>query len=967
MSQRYMYNFQRLSRYSFSLVMVWCLSLISHDLLASHNLAGEIVARRISGNRYLLTLTTYTDPAPKDVDRCKADIEVWSTGVNPQLITILADIPRSNGPVDTSPPSDCPIPNPLAGEEVYITVKKNIYVIEYTFPGPGNYELRFTDLARREDVSNMNDPGNTSFYVESLVSIPNPVIGFNNTPVLLNTPLDEACIGKRWTHNPGGFDPDGDSLVYYLSPSLQYEPAKGIQPQSTGGYIFPDAGDFGNGPLVQDRETGLMTWETPNRKGVYNIAYIVEEWRNGVKLGYVLRDMVIIVKDCQNDPPVIVSITDTCVQAGETLTFDFLSYDPNPEDSLYFQLNNAGIGNNGPFSVTNLPTINGEIIDGELGAIPFRGLPISTQNKLERFPDSIAFIDTVKGTFNWPTVCDNIRSQFYQLDFYAHDDFSYIGSLRSTLLSANHLVAITVVPPPPDLLSATKEERKISLNWLPSDCDNALGYNIYRRLDSVEFIQDSVCCDMSPSQMGYELIGFADGWSTTSFVDSLTEITDLFNTQLCYLVTAVYQDNFNPSIDAKLESCATNQVCVGIQSEVFYMTNDSVSVTDPVNGEIFLSWSQPKSIDSFFPENLTYKLYRGNAQEYPEEEIATLNFSDTTYTDTGLDTENQGYNYRIELLDGIGMPIPTKDSTNIASSIYVSLFGEDGDINLTWTESVPWRNTKYVIFRAESGGAFVRLDSTVGSGGLVHNYIDQGLEKGQEYCYFVRSYGDYDPLVPGIKQNLINDSQEICGTAEDNTPPCFPVFNVIGDCENFEHIVQIAKNEAGCDRDGATISILFSEQENGNYEPVLTLNYSDFRLDTTIVFPVSSSAASSGCYAMITTDSIGNTSELSSPVCVNTCPGLRLGNVFSPNNDGVNDIFTPVFHRDVGLIEFTVFDRWGKKIRTNNTDIDQLWDGRDEGGNEMADGVYYFYIRWTELGLNENVNKESKGWLTLLR
>lgn len=937
-------------------------------LWASHNLAGEIVAKRINGNTYEITLTTYTDPAPKDVDRCSVDIEIWSTGANPQLIAILETIPRANGGTDPSPPSDCTLPNPRRGEEVYITVKKNIYVVTYSFPGPGNYELRFTDLARREDVDNMNDPGNTSFYVETRVSIPNPVIGFNNTPVLLNTPLDEACIGKIWTHNPGGIDPDGDSLVYYLQPSFQYEPAKGLQPQPVNGYVFPDGPAFDNGPLVQDSATGLMSWLTPNEPGVYNIAYVVEEWRNGVKLGYVIRDMVIFVKDCDNDPPVIQSITDTCVIAGQTLAFDFLSFDPNPEDSLYLQLNNAGIGNNGPFSVPNRPTINGVIIDGEIGRIPFSGLPITTVNKLERFPDSVAYIDTVRGTFEWTTVCDNIRSQFYQLDFYAHDNFGYVGRNNTTLLSANHLVTINVIPPGPSMLTATKESRQISLNWMPTECDNALGYNIYRKLDSADFVQDTVCCETSPAFLGYELIGYNEGWANTSFVDSLNSVGDLFNTDICYVVSAIYGDAFNPSIDAKLESCASNQVCVGIQSEVFYMTNDSVSVTDSVNGEIFLSWSDAKNIDDFFPRPLSYKIFRAEGQAFPDEEIATLSLGDTVYTDTGLDTESRGYNYRVVLVDSSGTEIPARDSSNLASSIFLELSGDNGEIRLSWGEKVPWFNRQYVVFRVDTAGSLSVLDTVAGTGAGMHTYLDEGLVSGREYCYLIRSIGDYEPLIPGIKSPLINDSQIACGLAQDNTPPCYPIFAAQGVCESEEHRVTIRKNLDACERDGETISVVAASNEGGPYITLVTFGYDDFRTDTTLVFPVSEGEFSfARCYAMVTTDTLGNTSDPSPPVCVDFCPGLRMGNVFTPNGDGINDVFVPVFYRDVELREFVVYDRWGKQIHINNTDITQLWDGKTPNGQAASEGVYFYFIRYEELGLNENQVREKKGSVTLLR
>ncbi len=943
----------------------------SSELLATHNLAGEIVARRIDGTRYELILTTYTDPAPAGVDRCSADIEIWSTGVNPQLIDQIQMIPRSNGDFDQSPPSDCEIPNSREGVPVYRTVKKNIYRTEYTFDF-GTFELRYFDVARREDVINISQPGEQAFYVTTNLDIPNPILGVNNTPVLLNTPLDEACSGKVWTHNPGGFDPDGDSLAYEIRPSMQYDPSKGIAPQTATGYRFPDDNSLNvfpdNGPLTMDPVTGLMTWDVPVQPGVYNIAYVVEEYRNGIKLGSVLRDMVIIVKACENDPPVIQSITDTCITAGETLVFDFLAYEPNETDSLYLRLNNAGIGNNGPFAVDNVPTIVGEVLDMETQLTrSYVGLPDSTVNSFIRFPDSTAFIDTIFGTFTWGTLCDNVRKQFYQVDFFAHDNFSYIGGSNSTtLLSANHLVAITVVPPPPGELSASKNSRSISLDWEPTECDNAMGYNVYRKIGQPGFTQDSVCCDVSPSNMGYELIAFVEGWNNITYEDTLGDMDNIFGQSFCYLVTSIFRDEFNSSIDARLESCASNEVCLEVAFDTLFMLIDSVAITDPIDGQIQLRWSPPDSIDDFFSGPYTYHVFRGSGGNPPTEEIAILPFSDTSYLDTGLNTDSTGYSYRVELYDVDGDPIPMEDSTKQNStSIFLATRGDNGTILLSWSEQVPWVNAQYEVWRAEPGQDFVLLDTVLGTG--LKEYADPGLEITTEYCYFVRSSGAYMPPVAGLPSPLVNDSQISCSTPEDMTAPCFPEFVVQGDCNANTHFITVSKNRESCDNDGDEIVLFFAEQELGTYREVERVKYGDFGLDTTLVFTFEEGASLSGCYAMTTSDTSGNVSERSPAQCVEFCPGIRLGNVFTPNGDGINDFFTPVFFRDVELTEIAIYDRWGNQLHTNTTDILRLWDGLVDGGKEAKDGVYYYYIMYEELNNAGNIPREAKGWVQLIR
>lgn len=934
----------------------------THDLQASHNLAGQITATFVGNNTYEITLTTYTDPAPKGVDRCSANFEIWSVGPDPQNIDNLVDIPRLNGNETTALPTDCDLASPIRiGEPIYGTVKRNIYTVRYTFPGPGCYDVRYFDVARREDVLNMDNPGGTAFYVETQICIPNPIVGTNSTPIMLNDPLDEACTGKLWTHNPGGFDPDGDSLAYSLRPSFQYEPAANIPPSPTNGYRFPDDNVFQSGPLTIDPITGVLTWDVPNTQGTFNVAFEVREYRNGVLLGRVIRDMAIFVSPCDNNPPVIEIISDTCVTATDRMEVSVLSYDPDETDSLYLELNNGAFGLNGPFSqdLSNPASIGGIIVDLAQGNRGWNDIPVTTLN-------STGAVDTIKGTIVWQTVCDNIRTQEYQVDFFAHDDDSYINSTANVRLSANKVFRIQVVPPPAEGLQAQKGSRQVQLNWAPSVCDNALGYRIYRRINSANWEQDTICCEMSPEDVGFELLTYQAGWDNTTYNDSLTGVPEIFNNEICYVVTAMYGDVKAPFIPI-IESCATEEVCVEVVSDSLYMTNDSVSITSLTGGEIFLSWSLPDSIDSFFPPPYTFRLFRGDHDQPAENEIATLPFTDTTFIDIGLDTRSQGYNYRVEVFDATNMPVVSSTGVNEASSIYLTTIGDNGSINLSWEEFVPWDNVSYEVFRSVEGSPFQFLTSVPGTGATQHGYVDLNLEDDIEYCYFIRSFGSHN--VPGIKAELINDSEISCTIASDTFPPCNPLMTASADCETFTHTVIISKVNELCDEDGEFITLYYALSDQGPFEPVATLPYSSFGADTVLTFVFDEKDQNfSGCYAINATDLLGNVSTLSDPICLEFCPGLEMGNVFSPNNDGINDYFTPLFYRDVRLRDFKVYDRWGRLLHTNISDIEVLWNGEvDFNNNEAADGVYYYYMVYEELGLTENVTRELKGWVTLLK
>lgn len=67
-------------------------------------------------------------------------------------------------------------------------------------------------------------------------------------------------------------------------------------------------------------------------------------------------------------------------------------------------------------------------------------------------------------------------------------------------------------------------------------------------------------------------------------------------------------------------------------------------------------------------------------------------------------------------------------------------------------------------------------------------------------------------------------------------------------------------------------------------------------------------------------------------------------NVFTPNGDGKNDVFT--FDAvNMGEITFTVFDRWGIKMFDATESGNVKWDGKTKSGNTVSDGTYFYIIK----------------------
>lgn len=86
---------------------------------------------------------------------------------------------------------------------------------------------------------------------------------------------------------------------------------------------------------------------------------------------------------------------------------------------------------------------------------------------------------------------------------------------------------------------------------------------------------------------------------------------------------------------------------------------------------------------------------------------------------------------------------------------------------------------------------------------------------------------------------------------------------------------------------------------------------------------------------------------------------------FTPNGDGLNDVFSLRGYEVEKIQEFTleITNRWGEVIFSND-DIKQGWDGRNFQGNEAMTGTYLWSIR-----LKDELGKQTRqiGEVTLLR
>jgi gliding motility-associated-like protein len=82
---------------------------------------------------------------------------------------------------------------------------------------------------------------------------------------------------------------------------------------------------------------------------------------------------------------------------------------------------------------------------------------------------------------------------------------------------------------------------------------------------------------------------------------------------------------------------------------------------------------------------------------------------------------------------------------------------------------------------------------------------------------------------------------------------------------------------------------------------------------------------------------------------------LLIPSAFSPNGDGINDVFKVAKHLNVKTLNyFEIFNRWGQKV-FSSTNIEQGWDGTYDG-ERVPNGTYSWQIQITNFD-NERITK----------
>ena len=899
------------------LLTVLALTSLYENAYATHNQAGQIeyVHAPLPGQsfRYCFTIATYSrnDPTSADRDTLLLDFGDGTSG----------NAPRTNG-------AGTPIPG--------TSVKFNEYKICHNYAGPFTYIVTMQDPNRIANIVNINfgESVEIPFFLQDTLIIRDPsIFGFNNSPLLFQPPIDTANIGHTFVHNPNAYDPDGDSLVFKLIPPLANinTPVPGyLYPDQVNG--IPPTGDPNT--ISLNPNTGEFIWETPQREGIYNIAFLICEFRNGIFIGNMIRDMQVVVRRTNNSPPEIKEVNDTCAIIGEHLIINVRATDTDiPSQSVKLQ----AFG--GPFEVSE---------------------PLA---EFIVFDDGPGF---ALGNFNWRTDCSHIFSEKYTVVFRAEDGFS-------PPLVDLETWQITLAPPPTPNVTSEIVGGDIQINWESHNCADSekfRGYTVWRKAgcDSIEIDR----CKLGLGGLGYTLLT-PDPITDLFFIDD----TAIRGVNYSYRIVAEFADAFttsNPPTPFNIiSSMASENTCIELPQNAPVMTHADVTMTDIDNGQIYVAWSKPKSeaLDTTVNTGpYVYELYRSvgfsvnNPTLIGTWTATTFNAAnDTTFLDEGLNTFENAFSYTVKFYAAGEL----LGETAVASSVFLGTSPQDNAVQLTWEFNVPWINYEFHIFREQPDGSFIEVGTTEEM-----PFIDENLINGQEYCYYIQAIGTYGS--EGIIDPLLNRSQITCETPRDITPPCPPILAVSNVCEEGEEPTPEGDLKNSLSWTNPNESCANTDDVIGYYiyytSPITqeTVLLDSINSPTTLTYEHFVENSLAGCYRVTAVDSFYNEST-ANQVCVETCIEYELPNVFTPNNDQHNDLFVPRLNQFVNSVNMSIFNRWGQLVyETNDPNIN--WDGTDiQSGELLKEGVYYYVCEVFEQTSDgvELVSLKLDGYIHLIR
>lgn len=355
---------------------------------ATHLMGGEITVQDLGARQYQVTLIAYRD----------------TVGIPMTMNASLDYDGPNNQSFSSSMPYDSIISGNLLpmypyGVEIYL------FVDTVTLPSDGHWTISWKDCCRNGAIQNLSNPLGESMTLQT--SILADSLTLNSSPFFLVPAAIFLPLNTSWQYNPLPFDPDGDSLHWSID-----QPLKDVNTYCAG-YVDPSSDT--NNIFRIDPITGTISW-TADMLGNFVASILVEQYRNGIWVGEIRRDMQFIVVNPSSGFPVWNNLSVLPIDsATQNYSFNLI----------------AGKSFNLDMIATHTDST--------------KSVSLAAYSEIFRIPNSNATFTVTKstqakGTFNWQPTSADIRQKPYTVVFRASD--GYFTDDKSVMLTVNTAIGI---------------------------------------------------------------------------------------------------------------------------------------------------------------------------------------------------------------------------------------------------------------------------------------------------------------------------------------------------------------------------------------------------------------------------------------------------------------------------------------------------------------------------------------------
>ncbi len=306
---------------------------VSGKVSASHTMGADLTYECLGGNTYKVTVSFYRDcigiAAPAN-----PLVTVTSTSCGQSLSVTCYKRPGTGQEVTPACSSSVTTCNggPFTG------IQEWVYDGIITLPAAcADWTFGYSLCCRNAAITTINTPSGSTFYIYATLN--NLVSTCNSSPTFSNKPVPFLCLGQQYCFNHGAYDADGDSLVYELITPMQTS-------SSTVTYHAPynASNPLNSSPSTSFNSATGDICLNPQALEVTVMAVLVKEYRNGVLIGTVERDLQLTVMNCANTLPTLTGINGTnnfsiTICANEPTCFDIFSNDVDAGQQLLVDWN----------------------------------------------------------------------------------------------------------------------------------------------------------------------------------------------------------------------------------------------------------------------------------------------------------------------------------------------------------------------------------------------------------------------------------------------------------------------------------------------------------------------------------------------------------------------------------------------------------------------------------------------------